>query len=212
MVLPDVLYVPNLRCYLISISKLVNKGFTISFASEVIIKRNNLFICSGVETNGLYVITPISSNKCDMELNNSVVTVPSKRNEPSSNPTILWHRRLGHINLNRINRLVKDGILNSLVIEPMLVCESCIEDKMTKRPFPPKGNRSNELLKLVHTDVCGPINIRAHSGYEYFITFTDDHSRYEYVYLMHHKSDSFEKFKEYRTKVENQLGKPIKAI
>ena len=73
---------------------------------------------------------------------------------------------------------------------------------MTKRPIPPKGNRSNELLELVHIDVCGPINIRAHGGYEYFITFTDDHSRYGYVYLMHHKSDSFEKFKEYRTEVK----------
>ena len=32
------------------------------------------------------------------------------------------------------------------------------------------------------------------------------------MYLMHHKSDSFEKFKEYRTEVEKKLGKPIKAI
>ena len=120
--------------------------------------------------------------------------------------------RLGHINLNRINRLVKDGILDNLVLEPMPVCESCIEGKMTKRPFPPKGNRSSELLELVHTDVCGPINIRAHGGYEYFITFTDDQSRYGYIYLMHRKSDSFEKFKEYRTEVEKQLSKHIKAI
>ena len=158
------------------------------------------------------MITPIASNKQTMELNNSMVTLPSKRKEPSSNPTRLWHMRLGHINLNRINRLVKDGILDNLVHEPMLVCESCIESKMTKRPFPLKENRSNDLLELVHTDVCCLISIRAHNGYEYFITFTDDHSRYGYVYLMHHKSDSFEKFKEYRTEVEKHLGKPIKAI
>ena len=59
---------------------------------------------------------------------------------------------------------------------------------------------------------CGPINIRAYGGYEYFITFTDDHSRYGYIYLMHYKPDSIEKFKEYRIEVEKQLGKPIKAI
>ena len=73
---------------------------------------------------------------------------------------------------------------------------------MTKRPFSPKGNRSNELLELVYADVCGPINIRDYGGYKYFITLTNDHSRYGYIYLMHHKSDSFEKFKEYRTEVE----------
>ena len=119
LVLPDVLYFSNSRRSLIFVSKLVNKGFTVNFANEVIIKRKNLFICSGVETNSLYVITPIASNKHDIELNNSVVTIPSKRKEPYSNPTILWHMRLGHINLNRINRFVKDGILKSLVIEPI---------------------------------------------------------------------------------------------
>ena len=60
--------------------------------------------------------------------------------------------------------------------------------------------------------MCGPINIRAYGGYEHFITFTNDHSRYGYIYLMHHKFDSFEKFKEYRAEVEKQLGKPFKAI
>ena len=81
MVLPDVLYVPNSRHNLIAASKLINKGFSVSFANEVIIKRSNLFICSDVKTNGLYVITLIASNKHDMELNNSVVTIPSKIKE-----------------------------------------------------------------------------------------------------------------------------------
>ena len=82
LVLPDVLYVPNSRRNLISVSKLINNGFTISFANEVMIKRKNLFIYFGDETNGLYVITLIASNKHDMEVYNSVVTVPSKRKEP----------------------------------------------------------------------------------------------------------------------------------
>ena len=42
---------------------------------------------------------------------------------------------------------------------------------MTKRRFPLTGSRSNELLEFVHTNVCSPINIRAHGGYKYFITF-----------------------------------------
>ena len=69
----------------------MNKGFTVNFANEVIIKRNNLFIYSSIESNGLYVITPIASNKHGMELNNSVVIVPFKRKEPFSNLTRLWN-------------------------------------------------------------------------------------------------------------------------
>ena len=68
------------------------------------------------------------------------------------------------------------------------------------------------MLELEHSDVCGPLSIQAKGGYEYFITFTDDYSRFGYVYLMKRKSEAFEKFKEFKAEVENQLGKRIKAI
>ena len=59
---------------------------------------------------------------------------------------------------------MKDGFLPSLVVEPMPICESCLEGKMTKRPFSSKGNRAKDLLELVHIDVCGPMNDRAGGG------------------------------------------------
>ena len=52
----------------------------------------------------------------------------------------------------------------------------------------------------------------ARGGYQYFVTFTDDLSRYGYIYLMRHKSETFEKFKEFQNEVENQLGKTIKLL
>jgi hypothetical protein len=54
-----------------------------------------------------------------------------------------------------------------------------------------------ELLVLVHMDVFGPIGTSARRGYSYFIIFIDDISRYDYVFLMRHKSKSLEKFKEF---------------
>ena len=68
-----------------------------------------------------------------------------------------------------------------------------------------KGVRANELLELIHTDVCGPISHIARGGFSYFITFTDDHSRYGYLYLMKHKYESFERFKEFHNEVEKQI-------
>ena len=56
------------------------------------------------------------------------------------------------------------------------------------------------------------MSTQAKGGYEYFITFIDDYSIYGYVYLMKWKFKAFEKFKEFKAKVENQLGKRIKAI
>ena len=78
----------------------------------------------------------------------------------------------------RIERLVKDGPLNSLQVKPLLTCESSLEGKMTKRSFIGKCQKVQECLELVHTDVCEPLNIQARGGFEYFITFIDEHSRY----------------------------------
>ena len=85
-----------------------------------------------------------------------------------------------------------------MVLEDLLVCESCIKDKMTKGPFIAKRViAKNKCLSLVHTDVCEPFNAHAGGGYEYFNTFTDDYSRYGFVYLMHRKSNGMDKFKEF---------------
>ena len=42
--------------------------------------------------------------------------------------------------------------------------------------------------------------------------FIDDHSRYGHVYLMKHKSEALERFKEFRSEVEKQSGKSIKIL
>ncbi|KAK8652076.1 hypothetical protein V6N13_061100 [Hibiscus sabdariffa] len=83
---------------------------------------------------------------------------------------------------------------------------------MTKAPFSGKGERASDLLGLIHSDVCGPMNTQARGGFQYFITFTDDFSRYGYIYLMRHKSEALERFKEFKNEVQNQHGKSIKAL
>ena len=74
------------------------------------------------------------------------------------------------------------------------------------------GYRAKEVLDLLHTDLCGPMSTSTRGGYEYFITFIDDYSRYRYIYLMRHKSETFDKFKEYKAEVENLHGKSIKSL
>ena len=66
-------------------------------------------------------------------------------------------------------------------------------------------------MEIIHTDVCDPMSVEAHGGYRYFLTFTDDLSRHGYIYLMKHKSETFEKFKEFRSEVENHRNKKNKV-
>ena len=56
------------------------------------------------------------------------------------------------------------------------------------------------------------MSVEAHDGYHYFLTFTDDLSRYGYIYLMKHMSETFEKFKEFQSEVENHRKKKIKFL
>ncbi|KAA0062190.1 gag/pol protein [Cucumis melo var. makuwa] len=104
----------------------------------------------------------------------------------------------------KIGRLVKSGLLSQLEDNSLPPCDSCPEGKMTKRSSTRKGLRAKSPLELVHSDLCGPMNIEDRGGYEYFISFIDDYSRYGHIYLIQNKSDSFEKFKEYKAEVENE--------
>ena len=83
--------------------------------------------------------------------------------------TYLWHCRLGHIGVKRMKKLHVDGLLESLD-----ACEPCLLGKMTKTPFSVKMEHATDLLEIIHTDVCRPMNIKARDKYHYFLTFTVD--------------------------------------
>ena len=83
---------------------------------------------------------------------------------------------------------------------------------MTKTPFSGMMERATDLLEIIHTDVCGPMSVALRDGYRYVLTFTNDLSRYGYIYFMKHKSKTFKKFKEFQSEVENQCNKKIKFL
>ena len=67
-------------------------------------------------------------------------------------------------------------------------------------------------MEIIHTDVYDPMSVEARGGYRYFQTFTDDLSRYGYIYLMKHKSEIVERFKEFQSEVKNHRNKKIKFL
>ena len=123
----------------------------------------------------------------------------------------MWHKRLGHISERRIERLVSYGILDSLDFENFEISTNCIKGKQTNtRRF--GANRATDVLELIHTDICGSFPTVSWNGQQYFITFIDDFSCYDYLYLIHEKSQSLEVFKSFKVEIENQLNKRIKNV
>ncbi|KAL0345819.1 UNVERIFIED_CONTAM: hypothetical protein Sradi_4413200 [Sesamum radiatum] len=147
-----------------------------------------------------------------LRLSNLIMTAQHKRKSDNHENAQIWHARLAHISKDRIRRLVDSKSLEIDNLDHLRTCESCLKGNMTKKPFVGQSAVPNGLLNLVHTDICGPLSISARGGFSYFITFTDDHSQYGYVYLMRYKSEAFGRFKEYRLEVENQTNRKIKAI
>jgi len=54
--------------------------------------------------------------------------------------------------------------------------------KLTAKTKKASVSIREEILQLIHTDICGFIIPIALRGYMYFIMFTDDFSRYEWIY------------------------------
>ena len=119
-----------------------------------------MFICSGNIVDGLYILTPDKHELYNSKLDNNLHVKSLKIKFPFTSDAYLWHLHLGHINSKRIQKLIKDGLLEPLDFDGFPVCESCLEGKMTKRPFNAKGRKAQDLLELVHSDVCGPMSIK----------------------------------------------------
>ncbi|GJY29675.1 retrotransposon protein, putative, ty1-copia subclass [Tanacetum coccineum] len=203
-------YVPSITRGVISVSRLFDDGFINRFDDNNVISvlKNNLVYFMAVPRDGIFEIDMSCSNTND----SSMYAITNKRAKINLDSSLLWHCRLGHISKKRIEKLQHDGLLNSIDIESLGKCVSCLSGKMARKPYSHQVERAKDLLGLIHTDVCGPFRIVSRQGASYFVTFTDDFSRYGYVYLLKHKHEVFETFKVFQKEVENQLGKTIKSL
>ena len=97
-----------------------------------------------------------------------------------------------------MEQIAKEQLVDGSDYEPKKessFCEPCVDGKQSTFPFPKTGGeRSDELLDIVHSDACGKIETKSLSGAEHFITFIDDKSTFVWVYTLKHKSEVFKKF------------------
>ena len=102
--------------------------------------------------------------------------------------------------------------LHILKTGELSLCEPCIEGKQHRLPFPKEAKQAEELLEIVHSDICGPMSQDSFSGTKYFITFTDDKCRQSTIYFLKSKGEVFSRFQEYKAYAEKQTGKYLKIL
>ena len=66
---------------------------------------------------------------------------------------------------NAFSKLHQNGLLNSFDYESIDTCEFFLLEKMTKTPFTGQSETANDILSLIHSDVCGPLSSTARGGF-----------------------------------------------
>ena len=97
--------------------------------------------------------------------------------------------------------------------ESFVNCESYIIAKLSKSPFSRiREQAKGGSLEVIHYDVSNLMPLRVRNDSFYFISFTNDFSKFGWVYLMRYKSEAFEKFREFKNEMEKQSRKSIKTL
>ncbi|KAK9120795.1 hypothetical protein Syun_018412 [Stephania yunnanensis] len=112
----------------------------------------------------------------------------------------IWHAILGHVNNISIHKMVNLNLLPKLNIDFKQNVKYAQNGNLLKKPFMPIQGRSNELLKLIYSDLCDYKSTSTRGGKNYYITFIDDCSKYSYVYLIKTKNEAFDMFKHVKQK------------
>ena len=176
--------------------KLENNGYSVYM--------NNAFNGHALDKNGLLNLDRSNTHIYNIDAKRCKIIMIST--------TYLWHCREGHPRVKRVKKVHADGSFDSLNFESVETCEPCLLGKMTKTPFSCMMERASGLLELVHMDVRSPMSVETHSGYRYFLAFTDDLSEYGDIYLTEHNSEKFERFKQFQSEVEDHHNKKIKCL
>ncbi len=155
-----VLHVPKMKNSFISVSKLISESFKVEFDKDG---------CKVNDARGV-VVVEAQRDKNLYLLNVKVHKDTTHTTNSSKEGAILWHQRLGHLNmasLKEFNAMV-DG-MNLKEVPLHHISEGCIKGKHQRTSFPKDGTtKVSQLLGIVHTDVRGPMRT-SHGGVQYFL-------------------------------------------
>jgi Integrase core domain/GAG-pre-integrase domain len=189
--LQDVLHVPGLSRNLFSVPATTAKGHIIHMetGNTTIWTKEGILIASATDYKGLF--------RLNVEHQEEANLVDAQ----------LWHERLGHINIKRIEQMANGLVegMDTISHSHPHECEACSKGKDKQKSISTAPTeRATSPLERVHSDICGPMPTTSIGGAKYFATFIDDCTRYTWVYFLKKKSDLVKAFIEWEKFVTTQ--------
>ncbi|GJR71579.1 retrovirus-related pol polyprotein from transposon TNT 1-94 [Tanacetum coccineum] len=204
LIIENVEHVDNLTYNLLSVGQICDNKCKVIFTehdSEII--KDEKVIGKGIRKGGIYVMK--LGNKPEDKI--CLATLDEN--------STLWHRRLGHANMQLIQSLASKELVRNL---PKLkydrhFCDACKIGKQAHASHKAKNIVSTtRCLELLHMDLFGPSAIRSYGGNRYTLVIVDDYSRFTWTRFLANKTEAFEKFKIFSKMIQNKLGCSIVSI
>ena len=216
--LTDVWQVPNIGASLISVGRMVDAGYTVEFGrTTCLISNRGVKTDLGYRNGSLYYLIQESPLPNPESTPGDIANLGLTTNQSSAATLEIWHRRLCHRTLDppTVQYLASkvSGMEVSKTPEtPAKICGICAKGRQHKEPETKARERATQLLEVVHTDICGPMQTPSLHGERYFITFTDELSGRVSICLLHSKDGALAAFEAYRARAEKVSAKEIKAM
>jgi hypothetical protein len=170
----NVLYIDSLSYNLLSISQLCEMGYNCLFTDkgmEVFRREDSSIVFMGRLKNKFYLV---DFNKSKAKLETCLVA--------KSSMGWLWHRRLAHVRMRNLTKLLKDEHilrLTNVHFEKDRICSACQAGKQVGIPHPPKNiMTSKQPLELIRMDLFGPVAYLSLEGNKYGLVIIYDYSRF----------------------------------
>jgi hypothetical protein len=189
ILLREALHAPDIGATVVSIGRIAKAGYSVLFdggTCKIQNKNSKVIGQIPVSQNGLY--------KVEHDHVGLVI--------PEDNGILALHRRLGHIPADAICALIRYNVVTGLHLlddKWPIFCESCKYAKATckriskERTTPPAKAFGDEI----HTDLWGPSPTSTIGGQRYYVTFTDDFSRYTNLELLKSKDQMLQAYKSF---------------
>ena len=187
-----------------SVSQTCDKGKTVLFTNKGVEIRDisiGKIVATGSWTKeNLYTLSTPISEQC--------LLLNEEQNW-------LWHKRLGHINFDNLEKFSRiDAIRGLPKIEKLsdTSCAACNKGKQTRTWYKEKEHDSKKSLELIYMGLMGPTHTLGYNGEKYILVIVDDYSRMTFLYLLKSKDQAFDHFISFKRQVERMIDRSIKCI
>ncbi|GJV61279.1 putative ribonuclease H-like domain-containing protein [Tanacetum coccineum] len=212
----NVYFMKELKYNLFSVSQICDNKHSVLFTDSKCLVLGKDFKLA--DDSHVLLRTPRHHNMYSIDLKN---VVPHKNltcliAKAFEDESMLWHRRLGHLNFKTMNKLVKNNLVKGFPFKSFAnnhTCVACLKGKQHKASCKTKlVNSVSKPLHTLHMDLFGPTSVSSLNHKWYCLVVTDDFSRFTWTFFLNSKNETSRILRNFITEIENLKDLKVKII